>query len=411
MLTLDFDLDVLDKNVLKWYNSSSTSDISNALYHGYRIVSDDTFNTRIDTTDVNKITTLETEIKEYKARLSTIRSEVKNELIEMNKEILQEKNMRLHEYKERVDELLGTKNLLNDKCLQLETKFSELENIMTNSYKKGVYAENKLEDILTDKLGSDFFIDNVGKRDSHSTDIHVKNEKDDGIVLIESKFYSDVSKHMINHKEIPKFHNDIDTCKSQHDVYCAIFISYSCDIPTVTNSFTVRNEKGMRVYYFANMTDDLLDMMVNIINMETICYKEKQIRNNDDMNRFLTIYFKELMVNYNNIEVLDPGYDEIIKKIMATEKKFRKKKQHILDNIKVVSDNFVKLRDMENRSTLSIGINDLLSIKTPHYLNMGQWDTIVNELVRLRVSNTKLSNDENVDENVDENLDVEVLGE
>ena len=62
-------------------------------------------------------------------------------------------------------------------------KFSELENIMTNSYKKGVYAENKLEDILVEKLGEDFSIDNVGKRDSHSTDIHVKNEDDEGIVF------------------------------------------------------------------------------------------------------------------------------------------------------------------------------------------------------------------------------------
>ena len=401
MLSLELNLNLLDKDILDWYNNSSVDDISNALYHGYKIVSNPLFNKRIEVEENydNKLELLQDEIQHYKQKMRDIRDEVKLEMMELNGKLLEEKNLRLEEYKERVGDLVSSKTLLNEKCIELETKYTDLENIMSNSYKKGAFAESKLEDVLDEKLGGEYLVDNIGKRDNHSADIHISNRCEDGIILVESKFYSEGSKNMVSHKEIPKFHKDIDSCKAKCEVYSAIFISYGCDIPNITRSFTVRQEKGMRVYYFANMTEELLEMMINIIKMETICYKDQNIKENaDEMNRFLTKYFKEISTNYAKIEELDPGYEEIIKKISTVEKKYNKKRKSILDSVKTVSDNFMKLQEIEDGSDLSIGINSLLSIKTPHHLNMTQWENFVNELVRLRVSNTGLKSVDNLDD-------------
>ena len=45
----------------------------------------------------------------------------------------------------------------------------------------------------------------------------------------------------------------------------AIFISYTCDIPSITKDFVCLKEKGIRCYYFANMTEDKFKLLYKIV--------------------------------------------------------------------------------------------------------------------------------------------------
>ena len=54
-MNIEIDIEALDTEVLKWYSSASKSDISNALYHGFKIVSDPSFGRKIDDNDMSTI--------------------------------------------------------------------------------------------------------------------------------------------------------------------------------------------------------------------------------------------------------------------------------------------------------------------------------------------------------------------
>ena len=45
-MKIDVNVGVLDQSILKWYDSASTDEITNALYHGYRVVSDPSYKER-----------------------------------------------------------------------------------------------------------------------------------------------------------------------------------------------------------------------------------------------------------------------------------------------------------------------------------------------------------------------------
>ena len=100
-MNLEIDIETLSNDVLKWYSSASKSDISNALYHGYKIVSDPSFGRKIDDNDVSTMARekelLLVELQNYKQSIERIREDTMSECKETSRERLQEKEERIEE--------------------------------------------------------------------------------------------------------------------------------------------------------------------------------------------------------------------------------------------------------------------------------------------------------------------------
>lgn len=410
--------DTLDREVLTWYDSASPTEISNALYHGYKIVSNPDFNRCIDQSGVSQLecdnSMLIEELKTYKTRIDKIRLETEVEcrssiqekmnllderIVELKEEkksisdglklLLDEKDKRITDMKRITDTQDEKIKALNDKNSDLQVEVGKMNGILSNSYKKGSFAENKLEEVLKDSVSDVFKVENIGSKESHSGDIHLKMNDSDGMVLVESKFYSDGSKHMIN-GEIKKFHSDIDSCKAKMDIASAVFVSISCDIPNITKDFACRDEKGMRCYYLANMNDEKCKLLAMILKIEARLYTDRVMaEGNESMNKFLMRNFMEITNNYRKIEELSPGYEEIKKAVDTQSRKYSKKTKAILDEIRIVSDTFTKLSSIDSVSLLDV--SGLLEIESPHSLNMEQWDAFKNSHVRLNVETSELS--------------------
>ena len=104
---------------------------------------------------------------------------------------------------------------LEKELLMSKERCFELESIMNNSSKKGDFAEKKLTDMLTKNITSEMTTKLVSEK-SHCTDIHIVSNEYKGVILVESKYYSD-KKNV--YSEIDKFYKDIDKCKSKMDVF------------------------------------------------------------------------------------------------------------------------------------------------------------------------------------------------
>lgn len=426
-MKIEINCEALDKDVLEWYDTAIPSDISNALYHGYKIVSDPSFGRKIDENDVNEVSTLVrekevllVELQHYKQSLESIRADTINDCRELNKERLQEKEERIKELKqlndtvttdkqylinekdERIQELKKVQMTLEEKTHVLEQYVQEGQSklqeekdkyneIMSSSYKKGEWAENVLEGLLRENVATDYTVKNVGSKEDHCADIHLKTKENDGVVLIESKFYKTESKHIITN-QVRKFHSDIETCKATMNVISAVFVSISCDIPNITNDFECRIEKGIRCYYFANMTDEKCKLLYVILGLENRLFKERVLmEGNENMNQFLMRNFIEIANNYKKIENLSPGFDEIKKEVDKQQKKFIKERKQIIEAVKTISDNFTKLTGINEVPILDV--SELLDIDSPHKLNCPQWDGFKGELINSKTEISNLKND------------------
>jgi|TARA_B110000285_G_scaffold199525_1_gene232762 hypothetical protein len=426
-MKIEINCEALDKDVSNWYDTAIPSDISNALYHGYKIVSDPSFGRKIDENDVNEVSTLVrekevllVELQHYKQSLESIRADTINDCRELNKERLQEKEERIKELKqlndtvttdkqylinekdERIQELKKVQMTLEEKTHVLEQYVQEGQSklqeekdkyneIMSSSYKKGEWAENVLEGLLRENVATDYTVKNVGSKEDHCADIHLKTKENDGVVLIESKFYKTESKHIITN-QVRKFHSDIETCKATMNVISAVFVSISCDIPNITNDFECRIEKGIRCYYFANMTDEKCKLLYVILGLENRLFKERVLmEGNENMNQFLMRNFIEIANNYKKIENLSPGFDEIKKEVDKQQKKFIKERKQIIEAVKTISDNFTKLTGINEVPILDV--SELLDIDSPHKLNCPQWDGFKGELINSKTEISNLKND------------------
>jgi hypothetical protein len=411
-MKLEVNVGELDSTILKWYDNANPIDITNALYHGYNIVSNPQFNKHLETTSDSKLdmiqeenTMLKQKLEMYTKEIDTMTNEIKQKCSLEYSERLKDKEQRIEELREqfitsisdkerlikeineRIDVQKKVQITLENDIIKANEKCVELESIMNNSYKKGDYAENKLKEMLDKNISKNMTINLISK-EAHKTDIHIKNKDDNGVILVESKFYNDKSKTIIS-GEIKKFKDDIDSCKSDLDVMSAIFISNTCDIPAITKDFRCINEKGMRCYYFANMTEEKFKLLYQIIEIEHIFFKAQKIsEGNESMNKFLMRCFIDISVNYERIESLTPGYSEIKKAIDKEERRYNKQIKKIMEDIRLVSNSFTKLTNID--SVNSIDVTDLLNIETPHLLNIPQWHNIKDELIRFRVEKNEL---------------------
>ncbi len=419
-MKIDVDVGIIDSSILDWYDNASKNDVTNALYHGFRVVSNPEYSKKLDSiTDNNK---LELEIQVLRENLEMYKEQIrKNQEIyneELDKLMLDTKVRYEKEYKDRIKEkddrindinnslipqLLSDKErLINEKNERIEIQLkvqstlenelsmtkercNELENIMSNSTKKGAFAENKLTEMLSENISDKMSINLISKR-AHSTDIHIASNEYEGVILVESKFYTD--KDNI-YKEVEKFYKDIDKCKSKMEVFSAIFVSYTCDIPKITDNFKCIDEKGIRCYYFANMTDDKFSLLYQIVELEHLFYKQQKIsEGNESMNQYLMRMFKEISENYKRIEDLSPGYVEIKKVVEKEETRYNRALKKIINDIKLKSDTFTKLTNIDSAN--SVDVVDILNVASPHELNIPQWDSFKEELIMVRIEKNEL---------------------
>lgn len=444
-MKLEIEVGKLSTEVLDWYDNGSKNEISNALYHGYIVVTNPEYNKNVEKREtldenlINKIDLLENQIEMYKnqikesqeiytKQIESIILETKNRYESQYTIILKDKEERIEEFRKSIipqiisdkERIINEKNdrievqnkvesRLKSDLMKLQDRNSELESIMSNSSKKGAYAENKLNDLLSKNLSNELEVE-LSRTSKHSTDLQVKNREYNGVILVESKFYNEQYKKNI-YDEIDKFYKDIDNCKMKMDVFSAIFVSYTCDIPGKTNNFICMNEMGIRCYYFANMTDEKFNLLYSVIELENIFYKQQKIcEGNESMTNFLMRCFTEISENYKRIEGLSPGYSELRKAIDKEESKYNKSLKKIVNDIKMKSDTFTKLTNIDGIN--SVKVNDLLDVVSPHNLTVPDWSNFKEELVQYRVEKNELIKVQEERDNLGEKLkgiEVELL--
>jgi hypothetical protein len=420
-MKLDIHIGELDQSILKWLDKADSSDITNVIYHGWKIVTNPEYNKKLDAMIESTKLEVENQIlkdsvdfhkkqikqhqcqyneqldisisdmkvryeKEYTDRLrekDDLIVEMRNTLIP---QLLSDKERLITEKNERLAIQAKVQTTLEHEISMTKTRCSELESIMSNSNKKGEYAENKLNEMLIENISNDMTIKLESKK-KHSADIHIQSKEYNGVILVESKFYNDKSEKNM-YSEIEKFKSDIDTCKGKMEVFSAIFVSYTCDIPGI-NSFKCVDEKGIRCYYFANMTEDKFNLLYQIVELEHWFYKKQKIsEGNESMNKYLMRVFKEISEYYKRIENLSPGYIDIKKVVDSVEVKYNKELKKILTDIKLKSDTFTKLTNINSKN--HVELQDLFSINSPHELNIPQFECIKAELVQSRVEKNEL---------------------
>ena len=101
--------------------------------------------------------------------------------------------------------------------------------------------------------------------------------------------------------------------------------------------------------------------------------------------------FIEIANNYKKIADLMPGFEDIKKEVDKQERKFIKERKKIVEAVKTVSDNFMKLTGVNNVPILDV--SELLDIDSPHKLNCPQWDDFKGELINSRTEISNLKND------------------
>ena len=419
-MKLDINVGILDPEVLKWYDTASQNDITNALYHGFRVVSNPEYSKKLDEMPsgnenlLNEIEILEKQVEMYKIQLKENQDcfnkqmdsmvlETKSRFESQYSGMLKDKEDRINEIQKTIPQLLSDKErLINEKNERIEIQQKvqktleneismtkercvELESIMNNSSKKGDFAEKKLTEMLIKNISSEMSINLVSEK-SHCTDIHIESCEYKGLILVESKYYSD-KKNV--YSEIEKFYKDIDKCKSKMEVFSAIFVSYTCDIPGITDNFKCLEEKGLRCYYFANMTEEKFNLLYQIVELEHNFYKQQKIsEGNESMTKYLMRIFREIGDNYRKIEDLSPGYLEIKKVVDKEEGRYNRALKKILNDIKLKSDSFIKMTNIDSMNV--VNVDDILNIETPHELNVPQWDGFKSELVKMRVEKNEL---------------------
>ena len=433
-MKVDINVGILDHTVLNWYDTASENDITNALYHGYRVVSNPEYSKKLDEMPssndnlLNKIEMLENQIEMYKIQLKENQDSFNKQMDSMVLEtksrfesqysgMLKDKEDRINEIQKTIPQLLSDKErLINEKNERIEIQQKvqktlenelsmtkercvELESIMNNSSKKGDFAEKKLTEMLTKNISSEMSINLVSEK-SHCTDIHIESCEYKGLILVESKYYSD-KKNV--YSEIDKFYKDIDKCKSKMEVFSAIFVSYTCDIPGITDNFKCLEEKGLRCYYFANMTEEKFNLLYQIVELEHNFYKQQKIsEGNESMTKYLMRIFREISDNYRKIEDLSPGYMEIKKVVDKEEGRYNRALKKILNDIKLKSDSFIKMTNIDSMNV--VNVDDILNKETPHELNVPEWDGFKSELVRIRVEKNELLNIQVENENLKASL-------
>lgn len=429
-MSLKLEIEGLDSSIIEWYITNNNDKIKEALYHGYRVVNSVDYKNHLNRSDNAIIESLRSEndvlhikntkeecrynemVEEYEQKLKNNREIVKGELMDSNnveRDVLNKLIKTLDDNNKTLTET--NREILNDKN-RIQEELNELNNKLSCSISKGNYAEELLREYLDGELSKNYNIKDMSKT-SHVGDIHIEPKNMDSSLLLESKYYAEISKYNIK-KEIEKFRRDIDYCKSNNiKIYGAVFISVGCDIPNITDNYKYIDNNGFREHYIANMDDSKHLLLKNIIEMETLIYRNNLESNkSEDISELIHSYFLDLL-NYSNlIENLDPEYQMIIDMIKKKDRGFNKQKKLILNKIESCRLQVEKLVTKDRKYEFDEIASNFISKQTPNQLNQEEFEEAQQllQMNKLRYENLvsenlelKIQIDNNINNNVNNN--------
>ena len=406
-MSLKLELTGLSSELIEWYISNNNDRVKEALYHGWKVVNSIEYKNKLNCSDNAIIeslrsenaslrTTKEKEVCRYNEMVEEYEQKLKNNREIMKKELMDGSTKEIELLNKFIESLEGNnsalkdanRELLNDKG-RIQEELNELNTKLSCSISKGNYGEELLIEYLEVELNKGYNIKDMSKT-SHVGDIHIEPKNMDSSLMLESKYYGEISKYQIK-KEIEKFRRDIEYCKTNSiKIHGGIFISLGCDIPNITDSYKYIECNGYREHYIANMDDSKHLLLKNIIEMETLIYKNNLDSNkSEDISELIHSYFLDL-INYSNmIEKLDPDYKSIIDMIKKKERGYNKQKKEILHKIESCRMQVEKLVKTDRKYEFDEITSNFVSKSSPNQLNQEELEE-AQQL--LQMSKTKYEN-------------------
>ena len=406
-MSLKLELTGLSSELIEWYISNNNDRVKEALYHGWKVVNSIEYKNKLNCSDNAIIESLrsenaslrtkkEKEVCRYNEMVEEYEQKLKNNREIMKKELMDGSTKEIELLNKFIESLEGNnsalkdanRELLNDKS-RIQEELNELNTKLSCSISKGNYGEELLIEYLEVELNKSYNIKDMSKT-SHVGDIHIEAKNMDSSLMLESKYYGEISKYQIK-KEIEKFRRDIEYCKTNSiKIHGGIFISLGCDIPNITDSYKYIECNGYREHYIANMDDSKHLLLKNIIEMETLIYKNNLDSNkSEDISELIHSYFLDL-INYSNmIEKLDPDYKSIIDMIKKKERGYNKQKKEILHKIESCRMQVEKLVNTDRKYEFDEITSNFVSKSSPNQLNQEELEE-AQQL--LQMSKTKYEN-------------------
>ena len=406
-MSLKLELTGLSSELIEWYISNNNDRVKEALYHGWKVVNSIEYKNKLNCSDNAIIESLrsenaslrtkkEKEVCRYNEMVEEYEQKLKNNREIMKKELMDGSTKEIELLNKFIESLEGNnsalkdanRELLNDKS-RIQEELNELNTKLSCSISKGNYGEELLIEYLEVELNKSYNIKDMSKT-SHVGDIHIEPKNMDSSLMLESKYYGEISKYQIK-KEIEKFRRDIEYCKTNSiKIHGGIFISLGCDIPNITDSYKYIECNGYREHYIANMDDSKHLLLKNIIEMETLIYKNNLDSNkSEDISELIHSYFLDL-INYSNmIEKLDPDYKSIIDMIKKKERGYNKQKKEILHKIESCRMQVEKLVNTDRKYEFDEITSNFVSKSSPNQLNQEEFEE-AQQL--LQMSKTKYEN-------------------
>ena len=406
-MSLKLELTGLSSELIEWYISNNNDRVKEALYHGWKVVNSIEYKNKLNCSDNAIIESLrsenaslrtkkEKEVCRYNEMVEEYEQKLKNNREIMKKELMDGSTKEIELLNKFIESLEGNnsalkdanRELLNDKS-RIQEELNELNTKLSCSISKGNYGEELLIEYLEVELNKGYNIKDMSKT-SHVGDIHIEPKNMDSSLMLESKYYGEISKYQIK-KEIEKFRRDIEYCKTNSiKIHGGIFISLGCDIPNITDSYKYIECNGYREHYIANMDDSKHLLLKNIIEMETLIYKNNLDSNkSEDISELIHSYFLDL-INYSNmIEKLDPDYKSIIDMIKKKDRGYNKQKKEILHKIESCRMQVEKLVKTDRKYEFDEITSNFVSKSSPNQLNQEEFEE-AQQL--LQMSKTKYEN-------------------
>ena len=406
-MSLKLELTGLSSELIEWYISNNNDRVKEALYHGWKVVNSIEYKNKLNCSDNAIIESLrsenaslrtkkEKEVCRYNEMVEEYEQKLKNNREIMKKELMDGSTKEIELLNKFIESLEGNnsalkdanRELLNDKS-RIQEELNELNTKLSCSISKGNYGEELLIEYLEVELNKGYNIKDMSKT-SHVGDIHIEPKNMDSSLMLESKYYGEISKYQIK-KEIEKFRRDIEYCKTNSiKIHGGIFISLGCDIPNITDSYKYIECNGYREHYIANMDDSKHLLLKNIIEMETLIYKNNLDSNkSEDISELIHSYFLDL-INYSNmIEKLDPDYKSIVDMIKKKERGYNKQKKEILHKIESCRMQVEKLVNTDRKYEFDEITSNFVSKSSPNQLNQEEFEE-AQQL--LQMSKTKYEN-------------------
>ena len=217
-MSLKLELTGLSSELIEWYISNNNDRVKEALYHGWKVVNSIEYKNKLNCSDNAIIESLrsenaslrtkkEKEVCRYNEMVEEYEQKLKNNREIMKKELMDGSTKEIELLNKFIESLEGNnsalkdanRELLNDKS-RIQEELNELNTKLSCSISKGNYGEELLIEYLEVELNKGYNIKDMSKT-SHVGDIHIEAKNMDSSLMLESKYYGEISKYQIK-KEI-----------------------------------------------------------------------------------------------------------------------------------------------------------------------------------------------------------------